>query len=165
MTGDLLFEPSPTRPTWLVTLADLALLLVGTLVLFQAVGRERDAAAASIRQAFDGDEAPPMPVAAARLDGFTPGSAVLPGSTGPLAAWANDALRDPRVTVTITGEADGTPADTDRASGSAAILAADRARAIVTALIARGAPPARLRLAARTGSGRAVTATLAFERP
>ena len=42
MTTDPPFpEAAPARPIWLVTLADLALLLVGFLVLVQATGAER----------------------------------------------------------------------------------------------------------------------------
>jgi len=165
MTGDPAFDPAPARAPWLMTLADLALLLVGTLLLFQALGREPPSkVAAAIRQGFAGsDDA--LPVAAAALDGFAPGSAALPGDPGALAAWVRDAVRDSRITVTLTGTADGSAADVDPATGSGAALAADRARTVLAMLVARGVPADRLRLAARTGGPRSVTATLAFAGP
>jgi len=166
MTDDLAWEPAPARAPWLLTLADLALLLVGTLLLFQALAREApQAVAAGIRQGFAGarpDPADPLPVAAAALDGFAPGSAALPGDGGALTGWVRDALRDPRITVTLTGAADGSAADVDSATRSGAALAADRARGVLAMLVAQGIPAARLQLAARTGPARSVTFTLAF---
>jgi len=163
--GDLCFDPEPARAPWLLTLADLALLLIGTLLLFQALGREPpQAVAATMRQGFAGQD-DMLPVAAAALDGFRPGSAALPGDPAALAAWARDAVRDPRITVTLTGSSDGSAADLDPATGSGAALAVDRARGVLAALVARGVPADRLQLAARTGGERAVTATLAFSQP
>jgi len=155
--ADTLFDPAPTRPAWLVTLADLALLLVGFLVLVQTLDRDRLGAA--MRAGF-GNDAAALPVAAAALTGFAPGSAALPRPPRAVAAWSLDAVRDPRVTLTLTGEAD----DADPATGSPAILAADRARALAGALVAAGVPPTRLAIAARRGPARAVTVTLAFTR-
>ena len=147
--------PSP-RPIWLMTLADLALLLVGFLILVQTL--DRDKLAAAMRAGFG---EPGLPVAAAGLAGFAPGSAALPRSPRAVADWALDAVRDPRVTLTLTGEAD----DADPATGSSAILAADRARTLATALIAAGVPADRLAIATRRGGARGVTVTLAFAPP
>jgi len=153
--ADLFPEASaPARPPWLVTLADLALLLVGFLMLVQALGRDRTGTA---MQAGFGNEAA-LPVAAAALDGFVPGSAALPRHPGAVIAWAREAVRDPRVTLTLTGEGE----DADPVSRSPAILAADRARMLAVALVAAGVPPARLAIATRRGSRRAVTVTLSF---
>jgi hypothetical protein len=152
--------PSP-RPIWLMTFADLALLLVGFLILVQTL--DRDKLAAAMRAGF-GD--PGLPVAAAGLAGFAPGSAALPRSPRDVADWALDAVRDPRVALTLTGEATGEATgergDADPATGSPAILAADRARNVATALIAAGVPADRLSLATRRGPARSVTVTLAF---
>jgi hypothetical protein len=134
------YPDAPTgKPLWLITLADLALLLVGFLVLLQATqhigGKDL---AKGIRQGFGANdtEPTPMPVAAAGILDFAPGSAILPTTPGALVAWAREAARDPRVMLTVTGSTDGTPADTDRVTGSAAILAADRARTVAAALAA-----------------------------
>lgn len=149
----------PARPLWLVTLADLALLLVGFFVLVQATRIEPAALARSLRAGFTAEE-PPMAVAAEGIGGFAPGSARLPGDGAALVAWARGALVDPRVGLTVTGATDGSAADVDPATGSAALLAADRARA-VAALLAPLAP-ARVKLATSAARARAVTVTLAF---
>lgn len=154
--GDDPLAPAPGRPLWLMTLADLALLLVGFLVLMQATG-DRAALARGLREGFGvhAPDPPPMPLAAAAAS-FAPGSARLQDAA-PLIAWTRDALRDPRVAVTITGAA-------NRAEGGA-LLAADRARAMLAALIAAGLPPERLSLATSPITARAparVTLTLAF---
>ena len=131
--------PAPTRPLWLVTLADLALLLVGFLVLVQAMGNDRRPALAdSLRAEFGSTgrtapapgptPSPVMPVAAAALH-FAPGSAVPVAPDANLGRWAREALADPRVRLSITGATDGSPADVDPVSRSAVVLAADRARA------------------------------------
>jgi flagellar motor protein MotB len=155
----------PSRPIWLITLADLALLLVGFFVLLQATQHlDRKALAQGIRAGFDDDATPPlppMPVAANGVLGFQPGSATVPGSTFALRTWAQDAARDPRVTFTVTGSVDGTPVDIDPLTRSGAILAADRARA-VAAIIAAIAP-GRIVIATTTRPGRrAAMVTLAF---
>jgi hypothetical protein len=149
---------SPGRPLWLTTLADLALLLVGFLLLIQALGRDDPARLAQALRAGFGNA---QPVAMAAMDGFAPGSAALPRPPSDIAAWAQDVLADPRTSITVTGEAP----DTDPASGSSAILAADRARALAAALIAAGAPAERIAVAARTGPRRAAYATLSYSRP
>jgi hypothetical protein len=127
------------RPLWLITLADLALLLVGYFVLLHAnQNLDRATLMQGVRSAF-GEPAPaprpdPLPLAAAGMFNFAPGSARLPSSPGSLIAWAREATRDPRVTLRITASADGSAADVDRATGSAAVLAADRARAVAAVL-------------------------------
>lgn len=127
------------RPLWLITLADLALLLVGFFVLLHAnQNLDRAALMQGVRAAF-GEPAPaprpdPLPLAAAGMFNFAPGSARLPAAPGSLVAWAEEAARDPRVTLRITGAVDGSSADVDRATGSAAVLAADRARAVAATL-------------------------------
>jgi hypothetical protein len=162
-------ERAPARPIWLLTLADLALLLVGFFVLMQAQGHDRARLARGIRAGFGLSEpvapaAPaPMPVAAAGLFAFAPGSATLPGSPAAVIAWARESARDPRVVVTVTGETDSSAADVDPLTGSAAILAVDRARALAAALAAAHAvAPARLQIATASHRRRAAIATLGF---
>lgn len=155
---------APTKPLWLVTLADLALLLVGFFVLLQATQTlDRHALAKGLRAGFDGRApvAEPMPVAANGVTDFAPGSAVIPGSTDALVAWVRAAGRDSRVTLTVTGSVDGTIADVDPVTHSGAILAADRARAVAAVIAAIA--PVRIRVATSTTPGsRAAMATLAF---
>jgi outer membrane protein OmpA-like peptidoglycan-associated protein len=108
-----------------------------------------------------------MPVAAAAMLDFTPGSAALPQSPASLIAWARAAAADPRVTLKVAGETDGSAADIDPASGSRAVLAADRARAVAAALAeAHVVQPGRLTIVNapdRAGKGRrAVLVTLGF---
>ncbi|GAA0676641.1 hypothetical protein FHT00_002610 [Sphingomonas insulae] len=133
-------DPPPSKPLWLVTLADLALLLVGFFVLLQASERPK-AVTDALRASFGGKAAPgdaaapvPLPVMAAGLLDFGAGSATLPESPAAVIAWAREAARDPRVALTVTGSTDGSRADVDPGTGSAAILAADRARALAAAL-------------------------------
>ncbi len=138
------FPAAPAgRPLWLITLADLALLLVGFFVLVQATQHvDRRALADGFRAGF-GAEAQTeqaIPVAAAGMMNFARGSAILPGGADGLIAWAREAARDPRVMLTVTGSVDGSPADVDPATGSSAVLAADRARAVAAVLV--GAVPA-----------------------
>lgn len=148
---------APGRPIWLMTLADLALLLVGFFVLIQATQTlDRKALAKGLREGF-GAPAPvvdPIAVASNAVFDFTPGSATMPSAPG-LAGWAREALADPRVTIRVSGSTDGTPADVDRATGSAAILAADRARGVAAALAAAGVrAPGRFIIVNAPGSGR-----------
>jgi hypothetical protein len=163
------FPPAaPTRPLWLVTLADLALLLLGFLLLIQVTERsDRNAVAAGLRARFGGSDAAarstptPLPVAAAGVS-FAPGSAVPLVSPTGLSAWAREAASDPRVTLTVTGSTDGSAADRDPATGSAAILAVDRARATAAAL-ADAVPADRLTITTAPHPGhRAALVTLAF---
>lgn len=167
----------PSRPLWLITLADLSLLLVGFFVFVQAIQRQdahtRAALAAGIRDAFGGDgrvqpPAPEMPVAANVVAGFAPGSAA-PGPLSALRDWAADATRDPRTSLLVTGYADGS--DTDRIDGSALALAAARAAAVASALESQ-AGAGRVRIAAAIApsalagrpAGRRVIVTIGFGR-
>ena len=157
MSYDDLGDPlqlAPTRAPWLVTLADLALLLLGFLVLVQA-SRNHDAVARSLRERFGAIDAV-VPVAAAAIS-FAPGSAV-PGDTAPLVQWGREALADPRVVVTVTGSV--APQADDGRGG--VLLATDRARAVAVALADAGLPTDRLQLATTDAAGRRVTLTLAF---
>ena len=154
------------RPLWLITLADLALLLVGFFVLLQANQKlDRAALANGIRAGFGAPaqtrQADPVPVAAAGMFNFAPGSAVLPTAPDSLVAWTREAIRDSRVSLRVTASVDGTRADVDPATGSAAVLAADRARAVAAAL----APVAANRIVILTAdrpSRRQVVVTLSF---
>src|SRR5438105_3210138 len=121
MTCDDFPLPAPARPLWLMTLADLALLLVGFLVLVQATQLDRRSLAQGLREGFGAPPPPaePIAVAAAGVSGFAPSSAALPGSPEALLQWSRDALRDPRVSLRIEGATDGTAGDVDQATGSA----------------------------------------------
>lgn len=132
------------RPVWLITLADLSLLLLGFFVLIQS-NRQLDGRALTdgLREGFGvapiADTPAPIALGIARIDGFAPGAA---RSTAPHAAaiaWAREAGRDPRTRITITGRTDGSAADRDAATGSGAILAADRARLVAVQLARSGA--------------------------
>lgn len=166
MTADDFPTLAQGRPLWLMTLADLALLLVGFFVLLQANQHlDKTELASGFRAGFGASskKAPPepMPVAAAAMLNFAHGSATLPAAPDSLIAWAREAARDPRVTLKVTGSVDGTPADVDPATRSAAVLAADRARAVAASL-AEVAPGRLLIVNAATPSRRAVIVTLAF---
>jgi hypothetical protein len=159
-------EDEPARAPWLVTLADLSLLLVGFFVFLQATQVDPTRLAAGIRSGFgasDSAAAPaPMPVDIATATGFAPGAA-LPGDTASALEWARTAARDPRTRLRITGEVDGSAADVDPATGSGPILAADRARAVAALLIrAHAIDPSRILISTGRGQRRAVL-TLGFE--
>lgn len=166
------------RPAWLMTLADLALLLVGFFVFIQATDRQtavkRAAMAAGIRDAFGGDArgavTPSIAIDANIVRGFASGSADLPATPSALLAWAADGTRDPRTRLIVTGYADGTEAD--RLDGSALALAARRAAAVAAAIEADGNVPAdRLRIsgaiapAAQHGkpAARSASVTISFD--
>lgn len=156
---------TPGKPLWLITLADLSLLLVGFFVFLQATSHkprpEQEAIQAGIREAFGGVGAAPLAVDANVLAGFAHGSAALPQDTAAIAGWARDALADPRTRLIVTGYADGSPAD--RVNGSALALAGLRAEAVVAALGA-AIPPDRLRVAAATAPGaRRVTLAISYD--
>ncbi|HWK36790.1 flagellar motor protein MotB [Sphingomonas sp.] len=157
---DDVFNDGARRPIWLVTLADLMLLLVGFFVFLQAnQALDGRAIADGLREGFGAATAEPMAVDSGAIGGFAPGSAALPASDA--LAWARDAARDPRTIVRVIGGTDGTPADVDPATGSAAILAADRARA-AAALLIRAVPADRLAIETRPGAGRAVQLQIGF---
>lgn len=167
MTEAFFPEPRPSRPIWLVTLADLALLLIGFFVLIQAnQSLDKRALAQGFREGFGITErvAEPMPVAVAAVDSFGAGSSALPAVPAPVVAWARDGLRDPRVRLKISGAVDGSAGDVEAVTGSGAVLAADRARAVAAALVLdRAVPPGRLDIATDSVAGsRAVTLTLGF---
>ncbi|WP_260597353.1 flagellar motor protein MotB [Sphingomonas endolithica] len=164
MTPDDFPEDMPARPAWLMTLADLALLLVGFFVFVQAITLDRQALAQGIRAGFGVRAAiePAMPVAAAAMLNFAPGSATLPSPSAGLVAWAREATRDPRVTLTITGGANRSARDVDPGTTSGTILAIDRARAVAAALARAGAIPAERMTIASGGKGRSVIVTLGF---
>jgi outer membrane protein OmpA-like peptidoglycan-associated protein len=162
-----LLDPPPARPLWLWTLADLALLLVGFFVLVQAT--DRQALAKGLREGFGGKPATttaistpadPIPLASAAA-GFAPGSAKIVITDG-LLDFAMESLRDPRVTLRIAGSAEGTHADSDPTTGSAQILASDRARATASWLIAHGVAADRIMIAT-PGTGRRIAlVTMSF---
>lgn len=162
--NDMWDEIAPAKSVWLITLADLALLLVGFFTLLQA-NRELDRGEllAGVRAGFGiVTPAPPSPmaVAMARVEGFTPGSAVADARNA--IAWARDAARDTRTSITITGST-ADQSDHDPATGSAAILAADRARHVAAALARSGAiDPARINIVIDPGKRRAVTLSVGF---
>jgi len=163
MTAAFFPDAPPSRPIWLITLADLALLLLGFFVLVMAhQGADRRAVVEGLRQGFAGTGTAIMkvvpdaaPVAAAALYGFAPGDARLPSAPVGVIAWAREAARDPRVAIRVTGLTDGSADDVDPASGSAALLASDRARAVAAALAEAGAlPPGRVALSNGVQRGR-----------
>jgi hypothetical protein len=135
---DDLPDLTPSRPIWLMTLADLALLLVGFFVLLQASQQlDRAALARGLRAGFGVRDAvapssvptpEPMAVSAGAIRGFAPGSAVLPTAPDALIGWAREATRDRRVLLRVAGAVDGSPADVDPVTGSGAVLAAVGAR-------------------------------------
>ncbi len=158
-------ETRPAKALWLITLADLALLLVGFLVLVQATTFDKAALARGLRAGFDAElTTPAMPVAAAGMNGFAPGSAILPQAPDAVIAWVRDAARDPRVRFKVVGTVDGSAADVDPVLRSGPLLAADRARAVAAALIAGGAvAPDRITIVNDRQPGRRrVLVTLAF---
>jgi flagellar motor protein MotB len=163
-------DAAPARPAWLMTLADLALLLVAFFVFIQA-NQQLDGGtlARGIRAGFGAVDTPasvppaPMPVSASALGGFAIGSAAVSGPVAPLVAWATDALRDPRAMLAVTGTVDGSPDDVDGVTQSGAVLAADRARAVVGMLIAHGVAPDRITITAAGRVGRrGVSVTTGF---
>ncbi|MFL9840130.1 flagellar motor protein MotB [Sphingomonas sp. ST-64] len=164
LTPDGWDEIAPARTVWLITLADLALLLIGFFALLQA-NRAIDRATLleGMRAGF-GIEAPaipdPMAVGRARIDGFAPGSTR--ADMRAAIDWARGVARDPRIRITVSGSTDP-HGDVDAETGSAAILAADRARFVAVALVADGAvSPDRLTLEVAPGSRRAVTLSVGF---
>ena len=158
---DVLPEIAPARPVWLMTLADLALLLVAFFVFIQANRQlDGDTLARGIRAGFGAADTltivppAPMPVSASGLYGFAVGSAALPGPVAPLVGWARDATRDPRAMLAVTGMVGGSSDDVDPVTQSAAVLAADRARTIVGVLIGHGIGPDRITITAAGRTGR-----------
>ncbi|WP_314373077.1 hypothetical protein [Sphingomonas paucimobilis] len=174
MTDPVFPEAAPARPIWLVTLADLALLLVGFLVLVQATGTERRPALLNgLRAQFGSSKSlvdqamrlppeppPAMPVAAAALR-FAPGSATPVDPDVLFVPWAHEALADPRVRLSVVGATDGSAADVDPVTHSAVVLAADRARAAAALIGPAAADRLILSTAAKPGQ-RIAMVTLVF---
>ncbi|MBO9622017.1 MAG: flagellar motor protein MotB [Sphingomonas sp.] len=152
---------APARPLWLTTLADLALLLVGFFVFLQASQVDPGTLAASFRAGFGVKPVPAeMPVAAAEVR-FTAGSAAITDASTAL-AWARSVARDPRTRLVVQGQAEG-GGDVEAATGSAAILAADRARAVAALLVRTGAvAPGRIQISTGRGHTRALL-TIGFD--
>lgn len=155
----------PGRPLWLVTLADLCLLLVGFFVFVQASQLDKRQLAAAIRKGFDAPPpaAEPLTLERAAVRGFAVADAGLPPIDSVI-GWARDAAADPRTRITVTGSTDGSEADRDPLTLSAPILAADRARAVAAALVRSGAV-SRDRVAISTdpaASGRHVLLSVGF---
>jgi len=161
MNEDALLDPPPVRPLWLWTLADLALLLVGFFVLVQAT--DRHALAKGLREGFGvtaPDMAPdPIPLAAAAVS-FAPGSTV-PQAPEPLIDFATINLRDPRASLRVSGGAIGAE-DVDSATGSADLLATDRARAVAAYLIGHGIAADRIVIATAGTGRRTALVTVSF---
>lgn len=175
MTPPFPAEEARRRAPWLVTLADLFMLLVGFFVFLQAnTALDARAIGDGIRGGFGVALAPapvppvapvqpaaPIPLEAGAITGFAPASSVMSaGAAAPALAWARAAAADPRTILTITGQTDGSAADVDPDTRSAAVLAADRARAAAR-LLAAVLPPERLRIATGTGA-RGVTLHIGF---
>jgi hypothetical protein len=168
---DTRFNAPSARPLWLVTLADLALLLVGFFVFVHASQLDRAQLASAIRQGFTHEAAaPPQATSAAPMaldrmgiGPFAIGSAALPVDAGYVARWAAGAASDGRTILAVTGAVAADPADRDSVTGSAALLASDRARAVAAALIAAGFPRDRIRLSTDPAPSRAgVTLSVGF---
>ena len=123
----------PHRSPWLMTLADLALLLVGFFAVVHAVdGRGAEARAQlskALRSEF-GDLDAAVTMDANRVGGFAPDSTHADYDLAGLARWVEGATRDPRSRLVVSGAGDALP------------LAAERAEAIAAALRASGAVPA-----------------------
>lgn len=150
-------EERPGRPLWLTTLADLSLLLVGFFVFIQADAVDGKTLAASIRAGFGATAPEPdtMPVEIAAIT-FAPGSA-MPLDSHDAVGWAKAAASDPRTILNIAGETDGSAQDVDHATGSATILAADRARAAAALLVrAHAIDPRRIAITTGRGQSRAL---------
>ncbi|TKD51162.1 flagellar motor protein MotB [Sphingomonas baiyangensis] len=160
-------DAAPARAPWLITLADLSLLLVGFFVFLHASRIDDAALAQAIRAGFDAPSAEPAAAAPIALDraivrGFAAGSADTPSLAAAI-RWARGA-GDPRTRITIAGHVDGTATDVDPLTGSAALLASDRARAVAAALVASGAVARdRIVLSADPApAGRHVTLSIGF---
>lgn len=144
------------RSTWLVTLADLALLLLGFLAMLAAAQDDaaRQRLAAAVRTGFVGEERGSVTVESARIAGFAPGSLALPASAAGALDWLALAAADPRTIVVVSGSSDGTAADT--AVGGPLATAAMRAEAVAGAIVAAGIlPAARIRTEAQLAPGAA----------
>ena len=163
----MLARALPRKPIWLMTLADLALLLMGFFVLMLAVERREKLADGALAKGFRGgftdQAAQPAAIALAAnmVSGFATGSATLPSSPTALIDWVRQSASDPRSQLLVTGSADGSAAD--NADGSALALASARAAAVAAALERAGIPGTRIRTAGAITSGaRRVTVSISF---
>ena len=81
MTPDQLLDDEPRRSIWLITLADVMLLLVGFFVFLQAnTTLNAQQIAGGLREGFGLAADPPMAVDANAVRGFAIGSALLPSN-------------------------------------------------------------------------------------
>jgi flagellar motor protein MotB len=156
---------SNARPPWLITLADLSLLLVGFFVFMQATSlkpRQQQAAIeAGIRNAFGGDGQVRIALEANAITGFAAGEAALPRDIRAVSGWAREALADRRTKLTVTGYSDGTAGD--RLNGSALALAGLRAD-VAAAALASAVPGDRIRTSAAVAPGaRRVTLAISYD--
>ena len=174
MTTALFPIPQKRTARWVMTLADLALLLLGFLVMVHATekrGTSRqvaramraalgDSGTSAIQVGIGGTEQPPA-LDANALAGFSAGSAALPAAVYPIAQWLRQAAADPRSRVLVTGHSDDREAD--RSTGGL-VLASSRADTVARALIKTGAITAdRVDLAASAGGrSRRVEITISF---
>lgn len=145
----------PSRPLWLITLADLSLLLVGFFVFLQSTDRrsepQQSAISAGIREAFGGEPEARLAVDANAV-AFAPGSAVPPDLSA-IRLWATEAIADPRTRLVVTGYAD--PAESMALAGA-------RADAVLKALAQ--VPADRLRVGAGLLPGaRHVALTISYD--
>jgi hypothetical protein len=143
------------KPLWLMTLADLSLLLVGFFVFLQATAhkpeRAQAAITAGIREAFGGEAEMRLAVEANAV-AFAPGSA-MPPDLAPIRRWATDALADPRTRLVVTGYAD---------PGEGLAVAGARADAVLRGLSIIA--PDRLRAsAARLPGAHRATLTITYD--
>lgn len=148
--------PRTGGPLWLITLADLSLLLVGFFVFLQATAHSRRTNRPRSGEHPGGLWRPQRRTGTRgcgqqRRGAFRPAAARLPASIGGAAAWARDALADPRTYLIVTGYADGGTAD--RLAGSGLALAGLRAGTVADAL--GGAVPRPPACRRRRHAGRA----------
>ena len=125
---------------------------------------ERPALVQAIRAGLTDAPPPPMAVEMAAVAPFAAGSATPPpASLASAIAWARGAARDPRTRVELVGATDP-HGDTDVLTGSAPLLATDRARTVAAALVHAGAvrPDQITIAAASTPLGRGVQLRLGF---
>ena len=167
--------PAPIRPKkglWLITFADLALLLVCFFVLLHAIDARDDVEAGkaaltdSLRAAFTAGPPAPLGLEVAAIDGFAKGSATLSRDPAAVVEWLRSATADTRAYVVVGGEADGTATDIDP-EGGPLTLSARRAEAVAAAIAASGVvPPDRIRteaLGARPDGRRRVLIRISYQ--
>lgn len=155
------------RARWVMTLADLFMLLVGFFVMLHAAEARHQTSAmtAAVKRALGVKVARGQPERVAldanALTGFSAGDAALPAAVWPVAQWLRQAAADPRSRVLVTGHSDDREAD--RSTGGLMVAAA-RADSVARAIVKTGAVPAsRIDLAASAGGAdRRVDITISF---